>query len=916
MKNLCHHIPEKLYYLLFCSCFMVFIFLLFVYPHGSLQAQVTQTLNPGETELKELFFSLEKKFNVSVYYQEEHFITMMYDEDLLQLDLESALSQIATLNRLQYIRRGGDIFFLPHDLDLYDSNEITARPGQIIIGESSDYGRYTTAIIQGRILDGATSEPLIGAGVFEPKTGVGSITGLDGTFELELPVGEYRLRFSYMGYHDRQQDILLISRGRMDVALFSGMTQLSEVTIMAHQADRNITRTQMSQLTMDSYAVTEIPTSFGERDIVRSFTLLPGIQSVGEFGAGFNVRGGSADQNLFLIENAPLFNPSHLFGLISVINPDLVSSVTLLKAGIPVKYGERASSVMDVRLQDGHEHDRFAVKGGVGLLNSRLLVQTPLFKDHASISLAARSSYSDWYIKRLPDEDLLNSEAGFYDFTAFATFDINPNNRISVFAYYSQDRFSFSEDADYSYSNTLASVRWNRYINSRWDYTMIYSLSEYEHSVADKPSFRAYDHMEVNSLINYQSIRSLFNYQINENHRMEMGASAIAYRVEPGNRRALGPESLVQPESMAREQALEFSLFAGANLSLSENLALESGLRYTQYLNMGKSTVYLYDSNFAMSDAVFTDSLYFARNDVVKTYRGLEPRLALRYIIDDVSSAKLSYNRNFQYINLISNTAVMAPTDLWKLSDYHIRPLQSDQLALGYFRNFFDNTLETSLEAYYKKIKNEMAYKSGAEIAMNNFPEQDITSTRGYNYGVELYVNKTAGLITGWTSYTYSQSLRRTQAQFEQDRVNDNSFFPTDYDRPHNLVVNLNYHPMRRWRLSATFSYSTGRPVTLPESIYPFGNDVLIKYSDRNKYRLPAYHRLDIALSLGEGHKLNRGARGSWTLSIMNVYGRKNPYSVFYRRDESTRGQARSFKLYQLSIISRPLPTLTYNFSF
>lgn len=878
-----------------------------------LQAQQT---SQHEIELHTLLEFLEEKHNVSVFFRDEDISTRTYSEDLKEYNLEAILTHIATRNQLKYVRTGNDIFLLPEEMDLPKDYGVKAKKGQIIIGNPSDYGRYERALIQGQILDGATSEPLIGAGVFEPERAVGSTTDLKGAFELELPVGEYRLVFSYMGYQDRYQDILLISNGQLDMALFSSMTQLLEVTIMARKADQNITQTQMSQLTMDSYTLSEIPTSFGERDIVRSFTLLPGIQSVGEFGAGFNVRGGSADQNLFLIENAPLFNPSHLFGLISVINPDLVSNVSLLKAGIPAKYGERASSVMEVRLQDGHEHDRFAVKGGVGLLNSRLLVQTPLLENHASLSVAARSSYSDWYIKRLPDEDLLNSEAGFYDLTAFANVDINASNRISVFAYYSQDRFSFSEDADYSYSNTLASLRWNRFINARWDYTMIYSLSEYDYSVADKPRFRAYDHRMVNSLINYQSLKGLFNYQISEMHLLEFGASAIAYRIDPGNQRPLGLDSQMQREVMDREQAFELSLFGSANIHLGEKLALEGGLRYTHYLNVGESKVYLYDTDFAMSDGIIIDSLNFSKNDVAKTWHGLEPRLGLRYIINDISSAKFSYNRNYQYIHLISNTAVMAPTDVWKLSDYHIQPLQSDQLALGYFRNFLDNTLETSLEAYYKKLRNEMYFKSGAVAAMNNFPEQDITTTRGHNYGIELYVNKTQGMITGWTSYTYSSSLRKTQAEFEQDRINDNSFFPTDYDRPHNLVLNLNYHPMQRWRLSATFSYSTGRPVTLPEAVYPYGSEILINYSNRNKYRLPDYHRLDISLALGESKKLNRGARGSWTISVMNVYGRKNPYSVFYRRDESSRGQTRSFNLYQLYIISRPLPTITYNFSF
>ncbi len=857
---------------------------------------------------------VEKKHSVTVFYQPQWFDEITFSSGITDLSLLSVFETIAGEVGLEAVFIDEIVVLVPTER-LVDERHVLEED-HLIVGDPNQYGRFSRATITGKVFDGATGETLIGAVIYDPESQTGVTTDVDGAFSLELPVGEYSLRLSYTGYEERYQDVQLISDGSVDFELFSEITELDEVTIVAMRAEDNIMRTQMSVVSMDSRVLSELPSTFGEQDIVRSMTLLPGVQSVGEFGTGFNVRGGGADQNLILVENVPLFNSSHLFGFISVINPEMVSSVTLMKAGIPAEYGERASSVMDIRLNSGLDKEKAAVSGGIGLINSRLLFETPIVQDKASFSFGARSSYSDWLLRQMPDEDLMNSTARFHDFTAVTNVAIDLDNYLTVFGYYSFDKFGFLDENIFEYSNTLASLRWNRIIGKTLSSTMIVGWSNYKNQVSEKPKINPLLHSKMKSEIDYKSFRYHFSYQPLHNHSVKFGVNAINYNIMPGDMYPLGDESNIERKTMDSEQALELSVFASDDILIGDRMSMELGLRYTQYLQLGPATVNIYEQDKPMSEENIAEQRSYDSNEIVSKYGGLEPRLGFRYKTGEYSSVKLSYNRINQYINLISNTSVMSPTDLWKLSDKHIKPLRSDQYALGYFQNFKGNTIETSLEVYFRDFKNPLEYKSGAEIVMNEFLETDVVNAKGYGYGVELFIRKNVGRLTGWTSYTYSSSMRRSQEQFPENQINKNAYFPSNYDRPHNLVVNMNYDISRRWRFGAVFTYSTGRPVTLPEMVYQYGNDYLIYYSDRNEYRLPDYHRLDISLTLGENLRVDQRGKGSWTFSIMNVYGRKNPYSVFYKREPYSVDSPRSFNLYQLYIIGRPFPTITYNYSF
>jgi hypothetical protein len=732
---------------------------------------------------------------------------------------------------------------------------------------------------------------------------------------MELPAGDVRLRVSYIGYEERFQPLRIFSPGFIELELFASSTQLDEVTIMARRAGENLESARMGVVHLDARAIKELPVNFGEKDIVRSISLMPGVQTIGEFGTGFHVRGSSSDQNLILIENVPLFNSSHLFGLISVINPDLLSSASLIKSGTPAKYGERAASVLEIKLGNGLNAKEGAIKGGFGVLNSRLLIEVPVVKEKASLAIGGRFSNPDLFLKKMPAEDLFNSSAGFYDLNALAQISPNQKNLITLFGYYAADRFSFMGETNYAYASTLGSLRWNRIFNPRASSVLILGYSNYGFETSEVPELNPTVHFRLNSALNYKTAKWSFRLLPNANHNIEFGLNAVKYNIDPGKLSPLGRISVIREDQMETEQGLELAAYVSDEFSLGDRVSLEAGLRFNQYLLLGPGKVYKYEDGLPLAVENVSDSLFYEKGSVISSHSALEPRLGFRFRIEEYSSFKLSFARIHQYINLVSNTSLMGPADLWKLSDTYLKPLRSDQFALGYYKNFRENTIEFSAEVYYKILRNAHEYKSGAEIAMNRYIETDLVNVKGNNYGVELLLSKPAGRLSGWASYTYSVSKVRSNSTFAQAQINNNRFFPSNYDRPHNLVLNSNLNLSRRWRFGATFTYNSGRPVTLPELSYFYEGNYLLYFSDRNKYRLPEYHRLDLSISLNENLRLTGRGKSSFNFSVMNVYGRKNPHSVFYKRDPGGLWSAQNFKLYQMFIISRPIPTFTLNFT-
>ncbi len=859
---------------------------------------------------------LEHKYQVQFFYKPEWFENKTVPASIIMFPFDEVLERIKTAASLSVVNIDSVLFiFVPQTQET--SNESSVKvPGEIIVGNPNYYGKFTNAVIQGKILDGINGTPVPGATVIVDILQLGANTDKDGDFRIQSPVGELNLKLSCIGYENKTEKIKLVSDGTLILELFEKAIQLSEVVVTAERVASNIKGTQMSFVRLDSKLIKELPVTLGETDILKSITLMPGIQTVGEFGTGFNVRGGSADQNLILLEDMPLFNSSHVFGLISAVNSDGVSDVTLLKAGIPAKYGERASSVLDIRM-DANNPEQTTVKGGIGLIDSRICIETPLLNKKITLLLGARSSYSDWLLHNLPDQDLKNSSASFYDANVFVSYNMNSNNKFDFFTYYSNDQLGLDNNTDYHYSNLLASLKWNHSFSNHLFFSLVAGLSDYNYNLAESDTSLPAEAYRIKSFLHYKAIKWNFTWIPNKNQTIDFGINNAFYLIDPGELSPLFSETTVKSEQIQKEKAGEYAIYLADNITISPRLTLDAGLRYSLYTYLGPNKIYTYKQGEPRTPESIIDSTYYGNNRIICSYSGLEPRLSFRFNVSDNSSVKLSYNRIHQYINLISNTAVMMPSDIWKLSSPGLKPLVCDHYALGYFYNFKNNTIETSLELYYKKISNAIDYKNGAEILLNPYIETDLINVSGENMGIELYIKKNTGRLTGWASYTFSRSLEKTNGVFDDEIINNNKYFPSNYDRPNNLVINANYHISRRWRFGSTFIYSTGRPVTLPEYKFIYQDYQLLDYSDRNKYRLPDYDRLDISLTLDGSLKLRKKWKGSWTFSIINVYGRKNAYSVYYEKEaHMVSNQLLDYDTYMLYIIGRPLPTLTYNFTF
>ena len=877
----------------------------------SMQAQIERR---QEVPAAEAITKLADIHSTKIFFNSEWFGNDSVSSDILEQPLEPALRGIISGKGLEMVTLHGNMIILPVERIAARAAEDTDR--RLVVGNPYEFGKYSRATVRGKVTDRLTGEELIGVVVHAPGHGVATTTDRSGRYSLELPVGEHHLIISYVGYESGDKNIRLVSPGELDITLLEESQLIDEVTIFARRHDSNISATQMSMVRLDSETLYRLPVSMGERDIIRNLTLLPGIQTVGEFGTGFHVRGGSADQNLILIEGVPLFNSSHLFGLTSVINPDLVTGVTLIKGGIPARYGERSSSVTDISV-GGRNDGEFRLNGGIGLLNSRLSIESPLPVDNGYIVMGGRSSYSNWLLNRMPDEDLMNSSARFYDLTGIAFVPLDNNNNLRLFGYYSYDGFAFSENADYDYASLLGSLRWNRVLSDRVLSSMLIGHSGYNYNVRGRSALNPGNSYKLGSDISYSNFKWNLNYYHSPESSFEAGINAIYYSLEPGSIEPYGASSTVAEFSIEPHRAIEMAGYASGDIAISPEVSVEAGLRYTRFARLGPGTSYTYEEGVARSGISIVDSTKYGRNEVMAGYGGLEPRFSIRYQFNNEASVKMSLSRINQYINVVSNTSLPTPADVWYLSNEHQPPMISDQVAAGFFRNLFDNNVELSVEVYYKRMKNIIEPRNNATIILNSLLETDLTNAKGYSYGAEIYLKRQTGMLNGWVSYTYSGSYRRTTSPFRSEQINSNTYFPAGFDRPHNLVLNANLQLSRRWRLGGTFTYNSGRPETLPELAFTHDGKLLTYFSDRNKYRLPDYHRLDLSLSFDGSLRTTRSWKSSWTISLVNVYGRKNIYSTFYERTRPTEAtNYQRYSLYSLYIIGRPLPTLTYNFTF
>jgi len=868
-----------------------------------------------KTSLEQFFKTLEKEYSIHFYYRSEWIKSYVINQDFTDMPLIKALNLLFDRQPLTFkFFQNNSVVIFPKGSD---GRSISGadEPQVIVIGDPLNEGRYATALLKGKILDGKNSEPLAGAVVFHPQTGVGTTTNGSGNYEFELPTGDHSLQVSFMGYEVLNQKIKLIENGRADFELFEETHNLEEVTITGDGTKAS--KSQMSMIKVNSRIMKELPVMMGEADIIKSVIMMPGVQSVGEMSSGFNVRGGNTDQNLVLMDGAPVFNTSHMFGFFSMINPDAVQDVTLFKGGIPASYGERISSIMDVRLKDGNS-ENIKFYGGIGLINSRFTLEGPFARKRKSTFLiGGRTTYSDWIMRQSKNAQFMNSVAHFYDINGTLNLVLGQNNTLKLMGYASNDIFNLNSNSLYTYGNIIGSANWKANITKKLISNLNLSYSKYNYQLDQKDPSVALDDYRLLTGLQYGSIKYILSWLPNEKHRVNTGLQTIGYKILPGEIRPSGYPTNVVPEKVANEQSIELGAFIDDDIDLSASTALNVGLRYARFMSMGPTTVLNYDPNQTINSGSVIDSTVFGAGQTAKMYHGIEPRLSMKFNLRSNGSIRLSYQRIHQFMNQVSNTSVISPADFWKSSDAHIRPLISDQFAVGIFKTPQKGLFETSAEFYYKNLQNLLEYKNGAVLVMNHHVEADIINAKGYSYGLELFLKKNAGRLNGWVSYTYSRTMRKTDNAFSDEVINGRKYYPSVYDKPHDLSTVMNYQISRRWRFSGNFVLSSGRPVTLPEQKYTFDGRQVVYYSDRNKYRMPPYHRMDVSITLDENLRKKRMWKGSWTFSVYNLYGRKNPYSIFYRKDPSIQMVNKDqYAIYKLSVIGVPVPSITYNFKF
>lgn len=758
-------------------------------------------------------------------------------------------------------------------------------------------GGEKKTIISGSIKDASNGEQLLGATVLVKELKTGTATNMYGFYSLSLIPGKYTLVFSYIGYQSIEKTIELKSNLTLNIELKSAQNELQGVVITEKRSNENVTKNEMSVVRLDAKTIKQIPAFMGEVDIIKAMQLLPGVQTTSEGASGFSVRGGSPDQNLILLDEATVYNASHLLGFFSVFNNDAIKDVKIYKGDIPMNYGGRLSSVLDVRMNDGNDK-HFEGTGGIGNISSRLTLEGPLLKDKTSFILSGRRTYFDLFLPLSSDEKIRNNTLYFYDFNAKIAHTINENNRIYLSGYFGRDVFN-NNFSRLNSGNQTFTLRWNHLFSKKIFSNFMFVYSKYDYYLGT-PEGEAYS-FDWRSKMRDYGFKSDFTLYANPNNTVKFGVSSIYHIFEPGSAKGTGSQSFFNEFTVPSSYALENGIYIGNDQKVNDKLTLKYGLRVSMFNNVGPATIYNYNNNF---EAI--DSTVYKSGDFYKTYAGLEPRFGISYTINDKSSVKASYSRTNQYIQLAQNSTSGTPLDVWFPSSPNVKPQISDQIALGYFRNFLGNYIETSVEVYYKTMQNSIDFKDHAELLLNEKLEGELRYGKSSSKGLEVLVKIPEGRLNGWISYT----LSKTDRSFAD--INNGKTYLAYYDKPHNMSVVLNYEISKRTSLSSTWIYYTGAPVTFPTGRAEIGGKIVPIYSERNAYRMPDYHRLDLSLTIKGKQKPNKKWSHEWNFTIYNAYGRKNAWTINFVQDKDNPSVTFAEKTYLFSII----PAVTYNFKF
>ena len=752
-------------------------------------------------------------------------------------------------------------------------------------------------VINGYVKDSLSGEVLLGATVYVNETGTGVITNAYGFYSLSLPAGAYTLRYTYVGYDPAIEHVKLDTDLTLNIMLLPGLSELEGVEITGKRPDDNIRKPEMSMVKLDVKTISRIPALLGEVDIIKAIQLLPGVQATSEGSTGFSVRGGSSDQNLIILDEATIYNVSHLMGFFSVFNNDAIKDVTLYKGDIPAAYAGRLSSLLDVRMNDGNARS-YRATGGVGTISSRLTLEGPIIKDKTTFIASGRRTYADLFLPFAKEKEIRDNQLFFYDLNLKLSHTIYENNRVYFSGYAGRDIFK-NQFAIMGFGNQTASLRWNHLFSRKLFLNVSAIYSRFDYNLGSPAGEVSGFNWE--SGMQDHTGRLDFTYYLNPGNTVKFGAVTTFHEFSPGSATGVGDESMVTEFILPDQYAFEHGLYISNEHKANSRLTLKYGLRISAFQNIGPGTYFRFDSAYNP-----TDSVIYKRRDIFNTYFGAEPRLAFIYLLDSNSSIKGHYSHTYQYLTLAQNSTAGTPLDIWFPSTPNVKPQVSDQAAIGYFRNFLDNTLEASVEVYYKRINHVIDFKDHASLLLNQYLEGELRTGRATSFGIEALFRKTEGKLNGWISYTYSRTVRKIT------EINNGQIYPAPYDKPHSVNIVLNYTISKRLEASATWVYSTGAPVTFPTGRAYYGYSAIPIYSDRNSYRMPDYHRLDLSITLKDKEKPGKKWFGEWNLSVYNAYFRKNAWSINFEYDLTDITRTYAVKTYLFSII----PAVTYNFKF
>lgn len=773
-------------------------------------------------------------------------------------------------------------------------------------GDEADKNKRT---ISGHIKDAKTGEDLIGATVYVIEPGAGAVTNVYGFYSLRMDMGLYTLKFSYIGYETVEKKIELKDNITLDIELSPKGELLREVEIIAEAPDRNVKGAEMSVVRLDSKTIRQIPSLMGEVDIIKALLLMPGVQTAAEGSSGFVVRGGGPDQNLVILDEATVYNAGHLLGFFSVFNNDAIKDVKLYKGDIPARYGGRLSSVLDVRMKDGNTK-KFSGSGGIGVISSRLTLEGPVLKDKTSFLVSGRRTYADLFLPLANDENIRENKLYFYDFNAKANHTFNDNNRIYVSGYFGRDVFK-NQFAAMRLGNQTATLRWNHLFSSNLfsNFSLIYSKYKYGLGTASDNDANSF---EWDSDLEDFGLKADLTWYLNEKNTMRFGLTSLYHTFNPGQARGKGENSLFDEWILPKNHAIESAVYISNEQKIGTLLTLKYGLRFSGFSNIGPGVVYNFDDHFESIDSTVYD-----KGKIYQTYGGIEPRIGLNYLLSESAAVKASWARTKQYIQVAQNSTAGTPLDIWFPASPNVKPQLSDQFALGYFRNFKNNLIETSLEGYYKLMNNAIDFKDHAELLLNKELEGEIRFGKAWSYGIETLVRINGlplvnGKISGWVSYTWSRTWRKFPD------INNGNVYPAPYDRPHDISIVSNWDISPRWTVAANWVYSTGQPLTFPTGRAVIGGVILPIYSDRNAYRMQDYHRLDVSVTLYGKENAGRKWQHSWTLALYNAYNRHNTWSINFVQEQSSPGSpAGGYETYaEKTYLFGIIPAITFNFKF